>query len=90
LRTAPGVWQPAWRDDAVSRALIASDGLAFVAEQEGTLVGFACAHDTGFQAYLSEVVVSESWQRRGIGAALMAAVHRAIAECGCQLVVADI
>ena len=90
LRSVPGVWQSSWRNDSVQRALLASDGLAFVAEEDGTLIGFACAHDVGFRAYLSELVVTESHQRQGVGSALLVAVQRAVAERGCKLLVADI
>jgi ribosomal protein S18 acetylase RimI-like enzyme len=90
LRSSPGVWQPSWRDDAVERALLSANGLAYVAEENGAVVGFACAHDTGFRAYLSEMVIAESWQRRGVGAALLGALQQGIAQRGCKLVVADI
>ena len=90
LRSSPGVWQSSWRDDCVLRAISASDGLAYIADEDGLLIGFACAHDAGFRAYLSEVVVAQSHQRQGVGSALMAAVERAVAERGCTLVVADV
>ena len=90
LRSTAGVWQPTWRSDAVQRALLSSDGLAYVAENDGVLIGFVCAHDTGFRAYLSELVVTESHHRCGVGSALMAAVHKGVAQRGCKLVVADI
>ena len=90
LLSSPGVWQAAWRNDAVRRAVAAADGLAYIADEEGLLIGFACAHDVGFRAYLSELVVAEPHQRRGVGSALLAAVERGLAERGCTLVVADV
>jgi ribosomal protein S18 acetylase RimI-like enzyme len=89
LRSVPGVWQSIWRDDVVERALRAADGLAYVAT-EHDLIGFGCAHDLGFRGYVSELVVAESWQRRGVGSALLSALQRGIAARGCRLVVADI
>jgi hypothetical protein len=50
--------QAVWRDDVVERALRAADGLAYVAA-ETDLIGFGCAHDLGFRAYLSELVVAD-------------------------------
>jgi predicted N-acetyltransferase YhbS len=90
LQSSPGVWQSAWRNDAVRRAVAAADGLAYIADEDGLLIGFACAHDVGFRAYLSELVVAESHQRQGVGPALLAAVERGLAERGCTLVVADV
>jgi ribosomal protein S18 acetylase RimI-like enzyme len=90
VRSGLGVWQGSWRDDAVERALESANGLAFVAEENGGVVGFTCGHDTGFRGYLSELVVAESWQRHGIGTALLTALQQGIAERGCKLVVADI
>ena len=90
LKSVPGVWQSFWRGDAVERALASADGLALVAEENGCVVGFICGHDNGFRAYLSELVVSESWQRRGLGSALLATLEQSIAQRGCQLVVADV
>ncbi|HEY6928071.1 MAG TPA: GNAT family N-acetyltransferase [Thermoanaerobaculia bacterium] len=89
LRSVPGVWQAVWRDDVVERALSAAGRLAYVAA-ETDLIGFGCAHDFGFRAYLSELVVAESWQRRGVGSALLSALQCDVAARGCRLVVADV
>src|SRR4030095_15692652 len=90
LRDLPGVWQARWRSDVLERAIASSSGLAFVAEHGALIVGFACAHDVGFRAYLSELAVAEPWQRRGIGRSLLAAVSRELASRGCSVVVADV
>jgi len=89
LRSISGVWQPIWRSDVVERALLSANGLAYVATDH-SLIGFGCAHDAGFRAYLSELVIAESWQRRGVGSALLAALQRGVAARGCKLVVADV
>jgi len=89
LRSVPGVWQPVWRNDVVERALRSANDLAYVAAEQ-RIIGFACAHDVGFRAYLSELVVAESWQRQGVGSMLLAALQRGVAARGCKLVVADI
>jgi len=56
------------------------DGTVFVAEDEGTVVGFACVgerdHFTGLRlAHVGELVVAEDSESRGVGRALMAAVE---------------
>jgi GNAT superfamily N-acetyltransferase len=84
------VWQAAWRDGVVERALVSAHGLALVAEESDTIVGFICGHDSGFRAYLNELVVSEPWQHHGVGSALLAALEQDLAQRGCQLLVADI
>jgi predicted N-acetyltransferase YhbS len=90
LRELPGVWQDRWRQDVLAPAIASANGLAFVAVDAGTVVGFVCAHDVGFRGYLSELAVAETWQRRGIGTALVAAVTKELASRGCKTLVADI
>jgi ribosomal protein S18 acetylase RimI-like enzyme len=90
MRSIDGFWDEAWRTDALERALGSPDTVALV-HQEGTLIdGFVCAHDLGFRAYLSELVVAAAVQRRGIGARLLGEVERRIAERGCAVIVADV
>jgi predicted N-acetyltransferase YhbS len=54
IRSVPRLWHGEWRSDALERALRASDKLAFVWEEENTILGFSCAHDLGFLAYLMD------------------------------------
>ncbi len=54
------------------------------------VVGFVCFHDVGFRAYLSEIVVSESMRRVGIGTKLLYTGERLLLDRGCRLVVADV
>ena len=91
LKSIAGVWQADWRSDSVGRSIAAADGLAFVAvETENDVIGFICGHDLGFRAYLSEFAVAESQQRTGIGTVLLRSVEEALAQRGCQLVIADV
>ena len=90
LQSIAGVWQPDWRLDSVNRAIVAADGLAFVAIEQEEVVGFICGHDLGFRAYLSEFAVAESRQRAGLGTALLRSFESALSERGCRLVVADV
>lgn len=89
LEATPGVWQKSWRDTAVTQALQSAGRLALVALRSGKIIGFACLHDVGFRAYLSEMVVAESEQGKGTGSALLEVAERMLAAVGCHLIVAD-
>lgn len=90
LRSLPGVWQESWRADVIERALSSAGDLALVALRGGALVGFVCAHDFGFRAYLSELIVSEAEQRSGVGTALLRHVESRLADRGCAVLIADV
>ena len=89
LLSLPGVWQDSWREDVLERALDSAGDLAFVAVEASLVVGFASAHDVGFRAYLSELVVSASHQRKRIGAQLVRRVEAELAARGCAVLIAD-
>ena len=57
----------ATRSDAPEIELASAKDLAFVWEEDGKVLGFACAHDLGFRAYLGELIVEEKARNRGIG-----------------------
>jgi predicted N-acetyltransferase YhbS len=90
LRSLPGVWPDSWREDVIERALDSARDLAFVVEEHGMVVGFASAHDTGFRAYLSELAVSHSHQKKGIGAQLVRRIEAELATRGCAVLIADV
>jgi predicted N-acetyltransferase YhbS len=90
LRSLPDVWQDSWREDVVERALDSARDLAFVAEEDDQIVGFASGHDTGFRAYLSELAVSRSHQRKGIGAQLVRRIEAELTARGCAVLIADV
>ena len=90
LWSLPGVWQSVWREDVLERALDSAGDLSFVAMQNARVIGFVCAHDVGFRAYLSELAVSQDHQRQGIGAQLLRRMERALAARGCALLIADV
>jgi len=71
LVSTPSVWQDRWRDNTISVAIESAGELALVALKNDKIVGFSCAHDTGFRAYLSKMVVAESEQGKGIGSMLL-------------------
>ena len=64
--------------------------MAFVYRTDGEIVGFICAHNLSFRAYLSELIVSQLYRGRGIGSQLLDAVECALTNQGCPLVIADV
>jgi hypothetical protein len=58
MQSVPGFWDKSWRPDVIERGIEAARGLAFVYEENSNVLGFVCAHDLGFRAYLSELVVA--------------------------------
>ena len=90
MRSVPGFWDEGWRHDVLERALVLSGTVALVHLDGERIDGFACAHDLGFRAYLSEPVVSPEARQLGVGARLLAEVERRLAARGCSLVIADV
>lgn len=89
LESVPGFWHSEWRRDVLKRGLDAADGLAFVCEEAGEIVGFICAHDVGFLGYLSALVVSENARGQGVGQELVQQVEQSLAGRGCAVVITD-
>ena len=74
-------WDDAWND---LRRHIA-DGIAYVAEEDGRLFGFAFAtvpRETPDLGHVTDLYVEPSRRRRGLGRALMARVAAALQERG--------
>lgn len=90
LRSLPGIWQDCWRSDCVTRGIKNSEGLAFVAEADAKVVGFICAHDVGFRAYISEFAIAKEWQGKGVGTLLLTHVENQLSANNCALVIADV
>jgi len=89
-QSVPGFWHAEWRSDVLELALRASDGLAFVWEEGGNIVGFSCAHDVGFLGYLSLLVVAESARGKGVGKKLVRHTERKLAARGCATLISDV
>lgn len=49
-----------------------------------------CAHDLGFRAYLSELVVDPNVRHQGIGTRLVQTVEEALRQRHQQVVIADV
>lgn len=90
MQTVPEVWQPWWSEHTIAEAIGSANGLAFVWEQEAHILGFVCAHDLGFRAYLSELIVDSSVRRQGIGTRLLEAVEKGLCSRGQQILIADV
>jgi len=90
MQSEPGFWQDSWRHDVLERGLAASGGLAFVCEEKGKVIGFVCAHDLGFRAYLSELIVKRTERKRGIGTKLVERIHQELSARGCTVLIADV
>jgi GNAT superfamily N-acetyltransferase len=74
----------------IARALRASDGLAFVREEEGNILGFSCARDVGFLGYLSPLVGAEFARGEGIGTELIIRIQQELAQRGCVTLISDV
>lgn len=90
IKSIPGFWHHEWRSDVLERAIHAADGLALVWAEEDTILGFSCAHDVGFLAYLSLLVVAESAQGKGIGKALIQYTEQELSKRGCATLISDV
>jgi GNAT superfamily N-acetyltransferase len=90
MGSVPGLWDEAWRPDVLARAMAAAGDLALVHEAGEGIDGFACAHDLGFRAYLSALVVAPAAQGRGIGSRLLLEVERRLVDRGCSTLIADV
>ena len=90
MQSVDGFWDRSWRPDVLERVIGSHDAIALVHHDGAGIDGFICAHDLGFRAYLSELVVAPRVQRRGIGKLLLAEVERRVAERGCDVIVADV
>lgn len=90
IEAIPGLWHPDWRSDILERAIRSADGLAFVWIEGEALVGFACAHDVGFLAYLSLLAVAESARGHGVGTALIRRIEQTLANRGCTVLISDV
>ena len=90
METVPGFWQPSWEDGTVTAAILSANGLAFVWADKTKILGFICAHDFAFRAYLSELVGDPGARRQGIATRLLSAVEDALCKKGQKILVADV
>lgn len=93
----PGVvdlWARVFPDDKprnapgpmLDRKLAMSDGLVWVAEADGEIVGVVMAGYDGVRGWIYHLAVDEAYRRRGIASALMRAAETELAHRGCPKV----
>lgn len=90
MQSERGSWQAHWSDATLATAIANAGDLALVNEEHGAIIGFACAHDVGFRAYLSELIVAPAVRRRGIATSLLAHIEERLAARGCTVLIADV
>lgn len=90
MQMVPGFWQSWWSEKTIAEAIRSANGLAFVWEHSFQMLGFVCAHDLGFRAYLSELIVDIRVRRQGIGTRLVQAVEGALRNRGQRVLIADV
>jgi predicted N-acetyltransferase YhbS len=66
IQSEPGFWRQDTRPDVLKIELGSAKDLSFVWVQGGEIIGLACAHDLGFRAYLSELIVAKHARGKGI------------------------
>ena len=90
MEAEPGFWRPEWSGATLAKAIDTAGDLALVWEEGTAITGFACAHDLGFRAYLSELIVGQGAQGRGIGRNLVERVQDELARRGRRVLIADV
>ncbi|GLI33799.1 GNAT family N-acetyltransferase [Desulforhabdus amnigena] len=90
MESEPGFWQGDWSDEILVKAIGTAAGLALVWEENAHILGFACAHDLGFRAYLSELIVAPTEKGRGIGKGLLKHIEMQLADRGVHILIADV
>lgn len=90
MEAEPGFWQNDWSDATLAKAIETAGDLALVWEEDGRLAGFVCAHDLGFRAYLSAMIVSKGARGRGIGRQLVERIQVELARRGRRVLIADV
>ena len=90
MEAEPGFWQHDWSEATLAKGIETAGDLALVWEEETSIAGFVCAHDLGFRAYLSELIVARGARGRGIGKSLVERIQAELARRGCHILVADV
>lgn len=90
METEPGFWQQDWSTETLARAIDSAGGMALIWEDSDEIIGFVCAHDLGFRAYLSELIVAKQARGRGVGKGLLERIQKSLAQRGRTTVIADV
>ena len=90
MEAEPGFWQDDWSDATLAKGIETAGDFALVWEDEAAIAGFVCAHDFGFRAYLSELIVAPEARGRGIGRSLVERIQAELARQGRRILIADV
>lgn len=90
MKSEPGFWHDDWRKDVLERAIDSTDCLAFLGEENEQVIAFASAHDVGFLAYLSTLIVAGSARNKGIGNMLIQHIENELLSRGCNVLMSDV
>jgi ribosomal protein S18 acetylase RimI-like enzyme len=71
---------------AITKKVNANDGLFFVAEENGTLIGTAMAGYDGHRGWLYAIAVHPEFRRSGLGTRLVRHAEQALVSLGCMKV----
>ena len=90
MQSEPDFWDDSRRDNALDIGIESSRDLSFVWVENDKILGFVSAHDMGFRAYLSELIVSSEYRKSGIGKALLQEIEKTLIQKGCKVLIADV
>lgn len=90
MQSEPDFWDDSWRANAIDIGIESSKDLSFVWVENDKILGFVSAHDMGFRAYLSELIVSSEYRMSGIGKALLQEIEKTLIQKGCKVLIADV
>ncbi len=89
VKLTSAFWHTEWRPEAWRRAMRASNGLSFVWDEAGDLLGFVCVHDIGQLGYLCTLVAVESARDKNIGKELIRRVQGELAAQGYATILSE-
>ena len=90
MQSEPDFWDDSWRANAIDIGIESSKDLSFVWVENDKILGFVSAHDMGFRAYLSELIVRSEYRKSGIGKALLQEIEKTLIQKGCKVLIADV
>ena len=90
MKSEPGFWPDDSREDVLERAIDSENCLAFLCEENEQVTAFASAHDVGFLAYLSILIVAKTARNKGVGRKLIQHIENKLVSRGCQVIISDV
>ncbi len=90
MQSEPGFWRQDTRSNVFDIELSSAKDLAFVWEEDGEILGFACAHDLGFRAYLSELIVAQAARGKGLGHNPVEHIQNILRDRKCPVLFSDV